>query len=86
MITPQWDHRVVQNFDELERLWETVKDSNPEILAGRVAEDLSTQLDLPMTNILGSESAFFKKHYRSNWHNQGVMIREIDIIRRQEGW
>lgn len=25
-------------------------------------------------------------HYRSNWHNQGVMVREIDVIRKQEGW
>ena len=86
MITPQWDHRAVQDFAELEKIWNTVKDSNPEILAGRVAEDLTTQLDLPMTTILGPESAFFKKHYRSNWHNQGVMVREIDIIRNQEGW
>jgi hypothetical protein len=86
MITPLWDHRVVQDFAELERLWETVKDSNPEILAGRVAEDLATQLDLPMNTMLAPESAFFKKHYRSNWHNQGVMVREIDVIRSQEGW
>ena len=86
MITSQWDYRTVQNFAELEKLWNTVKDSNPEILAGRVAEDLTTQLDLPMTTILGPESAFFKQHYRSNWHNQGVMIREIDVIRNQEGW
>jgi hypothetical protein len=86
MITPQWDYRAVQDFVELERIWDTVKDSNPEILAGRVAEDLATQLDLPMTTILGPESAFFKQHYRSNWHNQGVMIREMDVIRSQEGW
>jgi hypothetical protein len=86
MITPQWDHRAVQDFDELEKLWLTVKDSNPEVLAGRVAEDLATQLDLPMITVLGAESAFFKQHYRSNWHNQGVMVREIDVIRRQEGW
>ena len=86
MITPLWDHRVVQDFAELEQLWETVKDSNPEILAGRVAEDLATQLDLPMNTMLAPESAFFKKHYRSNWHNQGVMVREIDVIRSQEGW
>jgi hypothetical protein len=26
------------------------------------------------------------QHYRSNWHNLGVMVREIDVIRRQEGW
>ena len=78
--------RVVQDFAQLEKLWETVKDTNPEILAGRVAEDLATQLDLPMNTILGPESAFFKQHYRSNWHNQGVMTREMDVIRRQEGW
>jgi hypothetical protein len=86
MITPQWDYRTVQDFAELQTLWDTVKDSNPEILAGRVAEDLATQLNLPMTTILGPESAFFKQHYRSNWHNQGVMVRELDIIRSQEGW
>jgi hypothetical protein len=32
------------------------------------------------------QSEFFKRHYRSNWHNQGIMIREIDVIRKQEGW
>jgi hypothetical protein len=56
------------------------------MLAGKVAEDLATQLDLPMTTMLGPESKFFKQHYRSNWHNQGVMIKEIDVIRNQEGW
>jgi len=86
MITPQWDHTMVQDFAELEKLWDTVKDTNPEILAGRVAEDLATQLGLPMTVMQAPESAFFKQHYRSNWHNQGVMTREIDVIRRQEGW
>jgi hypothetical protein len=39
-----WDHCQVQDFNELEKLWITVKDSNPEILAGRVAEDLATHL------------------------------------------
>ena len=86
MITPTWNHCAVQDFDELEKLWLTVQDSNPEMVAGHVAEDLATQLDLPMITVLGAESAFFKQHYRSNWHNQGVMVREIDVIRRQEGW
>jgi hypothetical protein len=86
MITPQWDYRTVQDFSALETLWDTVKDSNPEILAGRVAEELATQLDLPIVTMLGPESKFFKQHYKSNWHNQGVMVREIDVIRRQEGW
>ena len=86
MITPQWDHRAVQDFAVLEDLWKTVADSNPEILSGRISEDLVAQLDLPINHIGEKESDFFKHHYRSNWQNQGVMVREIDVIRRQEGW
>jgi hypothetical protein len=81
-----WDYKNVQDFASLEDLWGTVKDSDPEILAGRVAEDLDTQLDLPICMYGSEESKFFKFHYRSNWHNQGVMVREMDVIRRQEGW
>lgn len=81
-----WDYRQVQDFSCLHDLWQTVSDSDPEILAGRVAEDLVTQLDLPINYIGEKESVFFKHHYRSNWNNQGVMIREIDVIRRQEKW
>jgi hypothetical protein len=85
MLT-DWDYKLVQDFAALEDLWNTVKDSDPEILAGRVAEDLVTQLDLPINRLDEPESKFFKHHYRSNWHNQGVMVREIDVIRSQEGW
>lgn len=85
MLT-NWDHKNVQDFDALIELWKTVEDSDPELLAGRVAEDLDTQLDLPITMYGPEESKFFKFHYRSNWNNLGVMVREIDVIRRQEGW
>jgi len=81
-----WDYIQVQDWNSLAALWDTVKDSNPEILAGRVAEDLVSQLDLPINNLGENESAFFKQHYRSNWQNLGVLIREMDVIRRQEGW
>jgi hypothetical protein len=81
-----WDYKLVQNFDALAELWDTVKDYDPEVVAGRVAEDLSTQLDLPVVLLDDRGSEFFKHHYRSNWHNQGVMVREIDVIRQQEGW
>jgi hypothetical protein len=85
MLT-DWDHQQVQSFDALGELWLTVAEQDPELLANRVAEDLATQLDLPMMTMFAEQSSFFKHHYRSNWHNQGVMIREIDIIRQQEGW
>ena len=85
MLT-EWDHQLVQNFDALAELWFTVADQDPELVANRVAEDLATQLDLPMMTMFAEQSQFFKHHYRSNWYNQGVMVREIDVIRQQEGW
>jgi len=86
MITPQWDYRTVQDFSALEELWATVKNQDPELLAGHVSEPLVEQLDLPVNMLGPNESRFFKHHYCSNWHNQGVMVKEIDVIRNQEGW
>jgi hypothetical protein len=80
-----WDYRTVQDFAALEQLWTTVKDTDPEVVLSRVASELATQLDLPMVWIDESASKFFKHHYRSNWHNRGVTVREIDVIRSQEG-
>jgi hypothetical protein len=85
MLT-NWDHTQVQNFDALAELWTTVESSDPRLLAGRVAKDLDQQLDLPMAALEAEQSKFFKHHYRSNWHNEGIMVREIDVIRSQEGW
>jgi hypothetical protein len=81
-----WNHKLVQDFDQLAELWQTVADSDPRLLASRVADELHTQLDLPMLIVESEQSAFFKQHYRSNWHNRGIMTREIDVIRTQEGW
>jgi len=85
MLT-NWDYTQVQDFDALEELWQTVKDSDPEQVAGIVAEDLLTQLDLPMTRYDDLGSDLFKMHYKRDWQNRGIMVREIDVIRSQEGW
>lgn len=85
MLT-QWDYREVQDFHALEKIWATVRDSDPRILAGQVGIELHSQLGLPVAMFEAEQSAFFKQHYRSDWHNLGVMIREIDVIRRREGW
>jgi len=85
MLT-NWDHTLVQDFAALADLWETVKDSNPRILSNQLGPDLGTQLDLPMAILEAEQSAFFKHHYRGDWRNRGVMVREIDVIRQQEGW
>jgi hypothetical protein len=85
MLT-NWDYKLVQDFDALAEIWDSVKDTDPRLLGGRVADDLYGQLDLPMAIFEGEQSRFFKQHYRSNWHNQDIMTREIDVIRQQEGW
>jgi hypothetical protein len=85
MLT-NWDHTLVQDFDALAELWKTVEDSQPRIISNQLGPELGTQLDLPMAILESEQSAFFKYHYRSNWYNRGVMIREIDVIRQQEGW
>jgi hypothetical protein len=81
-----WDYREVQWFDALEAIWAEIKDQDPAEIIQRYQEPLKTQLDLPMAVLMPDQSSFFKHHYRSNWHNLGVMTREIDVIRKQEGW
>jgi hypothetical protein len=85
MLT-DWDYRQVQSFDALDNIWQTVASTDPAELIQRHSEPLSTQLDLPMAVLGPEQSRFFKHHYRSSWHNRGVMVREIDVIRAQEGW
>jgi hypothetical protein len=85
MLT-QWDHTQVQDFDALAELFKTIENDQPRLVANRLATELNTQLDLPMIILENEQSAFFKRHYRSNWHNRGIMVREIDVIRAQEGW
>jgi len=86
MLT-DWDYRAVQSFDALEAIWtEEVQSQDPDSISRQVQDALRTQLDLPMCMMEESQSRFFKHHYRSNWNNLGLMTREIDVIRRQEGW
>jgi hypothetical protein len=85
MLT-NWNYRQVQDFAALKELFSTIEGHEPELVAGRVAEDLVTQLDLPINMMQTPESKFFKHHYRSNWHNRGVMVTEMNVIRNQEGW
>jgi hypothetical protein len=85
MLT-DWDYREVQWFDALEALWKPLMESDPEDISEQYAGSLHQQLDLPMVSMDADQSRFFKHHYRSNWSNQGIMVREIDVIRQQEGW
>jgi len=86
MINPTWDYKEVQNFDALKAIYETINGHDPEQIAARLAPDLMNQLDLPIAMLDENASKFFKSHYRSDWHNKGIMVRELDVIRKLEGW
>ena len=85
MLT-SWDYREVQSFDSLESIWNDVAPLPADNVMEQYAGSLAQQLDLPMITMNEYQSQFFKHHYRSNWSNLGAMVREIDVIRRQEGW
>ena len=77
MLT-NWDHREVQWFDALEAIYRDtyVDQDSIEHDISMLGEQLSTQLDLPVLDMDGDTSSFFKQHYRSNWRNQGPMVKE----------
>lgn len=71
-----WNHRQVQWFDTLEDIWNRIADQDPFDLIERHADELNTQLDLPMDMFTPEASKFFKHHYKSNYTNRGPMVKE----------
>jgi hypothetical protein len=70
-----WNHRDVQDFDVLSRLWKSFGQDGPDQCAS-VGETLRTRLGLPIVDMDPEESRFFKHHYKSNFKNLGPMVRE----------
>ena len=44
------------------------------------------KLGLPICTLSPEQSRFFKRHYNNDKHNLGVLVREMDVIRKLEGW
>jgi hypothetical protein len=81
MLT-DWDYTEVQWFSNLKDIY----DDRFSLYTDNVNEDLKTQLDLPIVDYTPAQSKFFKQHYMSNWRNMGATVKEIDVIRKAEGW
>jgi hypothetical protein len=76
----------VQWFDNLEKLWQDHKDNDPRISAELFGNSLRDKLDLPINTLDRDQSKFFKRHYNKDRPNVGPLIKEIDVIRKIEGW
>jgi hypothetical protein len=86
IMLQNWDHHYVQDFDVLERLWEDYKGDNPESQCYMMDSTLTKRLGLPIVTYNPTESKFFKHHYSTGQRNSEVMMTEIDVIRKIEGW
>lgn len=81
MLT-DWDYNNVQNFEELTKLWDTFEHNEPK----QLSDSLSGKLGLPMCTLSSDQSRFFKRHYNTDKHNLGPLVKEMDVIRKLEGW
>lgn len=61
MLT-NWDHNLVNDHKEIENIWSSIDGHNAEHVAGMVAEELVTQLNLPIVFLDAGASRFFKEY------------------------
>lgn len=85
MLT-DWNHQDVQDFEKLEEIYNKHKDKDPHYSASFFGDALSDKLNLPMCVLSSEQSKFFKRHMNKDKKNLGPLVKEIDIIRQQEGW
>ncbi len=85
MLT-DWDPKEVQWFDNFPKLFDEYKDKNPNVASEFFGEALQTKLGLPICTLTEEQSRFFKRHYNKDKQNLGPLVKEIDVIRKIEGW
>ena len=81
-----WNVKDVQWFDNISNLWEEHKDKDPLREYTMIGVPLSDKLGLPICTFDRAQSRFFKRHYMADKHNLGPLTREMDVIRKIEGW
>lgn len=81
-----FDPKQVQWFDNIETLWKDCKDKDHIRDSALLGASLHDKLGLPMCTLDSAQSNFFKRHYNKDKQNLGPLTREIDVIRKIEGW
>lgn len=85
MLNKDWDHTEVRDFHKLDKLWNT-HSNDDEKIAKSIAKELNQYLGMNIVELDSKQSKFFKDYISINWHNRGPMVKEMDIIREEEGW
>ncbi len=81
-----WNPQNVQWFDNYLTMWDTVKNEDPLELSETYGVELSNKLGLPMNSFDADQSKFFKRHYGADKYNKGPLVKEMDEVRRIQGW
>ena len=86
-LLTNWNPHDVQWFDNYPILWEDFQKTkyNDEFLY-QMSESLKDKLGLSICTLNPEQSKFFKRHYNADKYNMGPLIREMDVIRKNEGW
>jgi hypothetical protein len=85
MLT-EWDIHNVQWFDNYTVLWEEHENRDPDRESASIGAALNDKLGLPMHHLDGGQSKFFKRHCSADKYNLGPLVKEMDVIRKIEGW
>ncbi len=85
-LLTEWDYKNVMWFDNYPEMWEEYRDREPHDLAEEIGSILKAKLGLPICTYTPEQSKLFKRHYSSDKYNQGPLVREMDVIRKIEGW
>lgn len=85
LMAREWDHTEVRDFHALDRLWDLHKGDGEEVCR-EIGSELNSRYGFNLVELSSEQSIFFKQHIAAGWWNRGPMVREIDVIREQEGW
>jgi hypothetical protein len=85
MLT-EWNPQNVQWFDNYPILWEEHKDKDPDTESATLGVALSDKLGLPMHFFDADQSKFVKRHYGADKYNMGPLVKEMDVVRKIQGW
>jgi hypothetical protein len=84
MLNSNWDHTHVRDFKKLDELWQEHK-NDTDANAIKIGKELNRHLGTNIVEFDADQSRFFKDYIAKNWHNQGPMITEREVIRAQQG-
>lgn len=85
LMLRDWDYVSVRDFGELDKIWELHKNDDEQV-ANTVRTELNRALGTDIAEVSSEGSKFFKNYIARGWHNRDPMIREITVIRQEEGW